>query len=161
MKKVFIGIGGNIGNVHENIINAIEQIRKKIGRVIRESSLYKTAPWGYKDQNDFLNKVICVSTELKPLEVLNNLLKIERDMGRNRHADNKNAARIIDLDILFYEDEIISYDNLVIPHSRLHLRNFVLTPLSEIAPDLQHPVLLKTIKNILEENPDNSAVNKL
>lgn len=161
MSKVFIGLGGNIGNVQETFVKVIAIVEEKIGSVINQSSLYKTAPWGFKDQNDFLNKVICVNTNLSPADVLKNLLTIELMMGRNRNADNKNAPRTIDLDILFYDDKIIADDNLVVPHPRLHLRNFVLGPLAEIAPNYIHPVILKKIKEIAAESSDTSVVKKI
>lgn len=161
MSKVFIGLGGNIGNVQETFVKVIAIVEEKIGSVINQSSLYKTAPWGFKDQNDFLNKVICVNTNLSPADVLKNLLTIELMMGRNRNADNKNAPRTIDLDILFYDDKIIADDNLVVPHPRLHLRNFVLGPLAEIEPNYIHPVILKKIKEIAAESSDTSVVKKI
>lgn len=161
MSKVFIGLGGNIGNVQETFVKVIAIVEEKIGSVINQSSLYKTAPWGFKDQNDFLNKVICVNTNLSPADVLKNLLTIELMMGRNRNANNKNAPRTIDLDILFYDDKIIADDNLVVPHPRLHLRNFVLGPLAEIEPNYIHPVILKKIKEIAAESSDTSVVKKI
>ncbi len=161
MEKVFISLGGNIGNVRENFEKAIAAIARSIGAVTKESSLYRTAPWGYKDQNDFLNQIICAETSLSPDGILKKLLSIEIGMGRNRDEDNKNAPRAIDLDILFYGDKIIIDDNLIIPHPRLHLRNFVLIPLMEIEPDLTHPVLGKSIKNIFFEKNDDSVVTKL
>ena len=161
MSKVFIGLGGNIGNVQETFVKVIAIVEEKIGSVINQSSLYKTAPWGFKDQNDFLNKVICVNTNLSPTDVLKNLLTIELMMGRNRNANNKNAPRTIDLDILFYDDKIIADDNLVVPHPRLHLRNFVLGPLAEIEPNYIHPVILKKIKEIAAESSDTSVVKKI
>ena len=128
MEKVFIGLGGNVGKVSENFDIAIEKIKELIGPVIKQSSLYKTEPWGNKNQDDFLNQVVCVETNLKPGKVLNNILAIEKIMGRNRNKDNQFAPRTIDIDILFYGKKIINRNNLIIPHPRLHLRNFVLTP---------------------------------
>lgn len=161
MEKVFIALGGNVGNVSENFEIASEKIKEMIGRVIKQSSIYKTEPWGNKNQNDFLNSVICVETDLNSDEVLKNILSIEKAMGRDRNKDNQFAPRTIDIDILFYGEKIINNDNLVIPHPRLHLRNFVLTPLMEIAPGLIHPVLNKTIKELFQSNKDSSLVNKV
>ena len=160
MEKVFIGLGGNVGNVSENFDTAIEKIKELIGPVIKQSSLYKTEPWGNKNQDDFLNQVVCVETNLKPGKVLNNILAIEKIMGRNRNKDNQFAPRTIDIDILLYGDKIINRNNLIIPHPRLHLRNFVLTPLMEIAPDLMHPILNKKIKDLFKNNTDLSVVKK-
>ncbi|KAA9035888.1 2-amino-4-hydroxy-6-hydroxymethyldihydropteridine diphosphokinase [Ginsengibacter hankyongi] len=158
MEKVFIALGGNVGRVSEKFEMAIEKIREMIGPVIKESSLYKTEPWGNKNQDDFLNSVICVETNLTSDEVLKNILAIEKAMGRNRNKDNQFAPRTIDIDILFYGNKIINTDHLIIPHPRLHLRNFVLTPLMEIAPGLIHPILNKTIEEISGLNTDSSVV---
>jgi len=159
MEKLFIALGGNVGRVSENFEMAIEKIKEMIGPVIKESSLYKTEPWGNKNQDDFLNSVICVETNLTSDEVLKNILSIEKAMGRNRNKDDQFAPRTIDIDLLFYGDKIINTDNLIIPHPRLHLRNFVLTPLMEIAPRLMHPVLNKTIEEISRLNNDSSVVS--
>lgn len=158
MEKVFIALGGNVGRVSEKFEMAIEKIREMIGPVIKQSSLYKTEPWGNKNQDDFLNNVICVETNLTSDEVLKNILAIEKTMGRNRNKDNQFAPRTIDIDILFYGNKIINTDNLIIPHPRLHLRNFVLTPLMEIAPGLIHPVLNRTIAELSGLNTDSSVV---
>ena len=160
MEKVFIGLGGNVGNVSENFDTAIEKIKELIGPVIKQSSLYKTEPWGNKNQDDFLNQVIYIETNKSPDEVLKNILSIEKAMGRNRNKDNQFAPRSIDIDILFYNEEIINKGNLIIPHPRLHLRNFVLTPLIEIAPGLMHPILNKKIKDLFKNNTDLSVVKK-
>ena len=160
MEKVFIQLGGNVGNVPENFDLAIKEIEQTIGRVIKRSSRYKTEPWGNKNQDDFLNQVICVETILNPDEVLEKILGIEKTMGRNRDTEDKFAPRTIDIDILFYGRKIIDNDNLTIPHPRLHLRNFVLTPLMEIAPELLHPVLNKKIKDLFKLNKDTSVVKK-
>jgi dihydroneopterin aldolase/2-amino-4-hydroxy-6-hydroxymethyldihydropteridine diphosphokinase len=161
MEKIFIALGGNVGNVSENFEIATERIKEMIGPVIKQSSLYKTEPWGNKNQDDFLNQVVCVETNLKPDKVLKNILAIEKIMGRNRNKDNQFAPRTIDIDILFYGKKIINRNNLIIPHPRLHLRNFVLTPLTEIAPGLMHPILNKKIKDLLKNNTDLSVVKKV
>jgi 2-amino-4-hydroxy-6-hydroxymethyldihydropteridine diphosphokinase len=161
MEKVYIALGGNVGNVSESFKVATNKIKRLIGPVISESSLYITEPWGNKNQDDFLNQVICSQTLLSPGAVLKNILTIEKTMGRNRNKDNQFAPRTIDIDILFYDEKIINKNNLIIPHPRLHLRNFVLTPLMEISPALIHPVLNKTIKELFELNEDVSIVNKV
>lgn len=161
MEKVFIALGGNIGNVSRNFEIAIKKIEEIIGYVIKQSSLYKTEPWGNKNQDDFLNKVMCVETNLNPDEVLKNIIAIEKMMGRNRNKDNQFAPRTIDIDILFYNGNIINTGNLVVPHPRLHLRNFVLTPLMEIAPGFIHPLFNKTIKDLFKVSKDSSVVNKV
>src|ERR1039457_939037 len=122
MERIFLGLGGNVGNVAMAFDNAIENIETEIGKVINKSKRYKTEPWGIKTQENFLNMVLEIETELTPVEIL---------------------SQIIDIDILFYGGKIIRNNKLIIPHPRLHLRNFVLTPLKDIAPDLVHPVLRK------------------
>lgn len=156
-----MALGGNVGNVSETFDIALEKIQESIGQIITKSSLYKTEPWGYKNQDFFLNKVICIETNLNPNEVLKKILEIEKMMGRNRDKDNQYAPRTIDIDILFYGKKIINTGNLSIPHPRLHLRNFVLTPLMEIAPDLIHPSFNKKIKDLLINNNDTSLVKKV
>lgn len=161
MEKVFIALGGNVGNVSENFEMAIEKIKELIGPIIKRSSLYRTEPWGNKNQDDFLNQVIYVETNESPEDILRNILFIEKAMGRNRNKNNQFAPRSIDIDILFYNEEIINKDNLIIPHPRLHLRNFVLTPLMEIAPDLTHPLFNKKIKELFKSNSDLSVVKNI
>lgn len=161
MEKVFIALGGNVGKVSENFEIVTLKIKEMIGPVIKQSSLYKTEPWGNKNQDDFLNQVIYVETNKSPDEVLKNILSIEKAMGRNRNKDNQFAPRSIDIDILFYNEEIINKDNLIIPHPRLHLRNFVLTPLMEIAPELIHPLFNKPIKELYKNNSDLSVVKNI
>ena len=142
---VFIGIGSNIWNKEENIRKAIGSIKEKC-KILRISSLYETEPIGYKKQNWFLNCAIEIETEFEPLELLNFLQSIEKKMGRVKTI--KNGPRIIDLDILFYDNKVINEKGLAVPHPRLHERLFVLEPLKEIAPEFVHPVLNKSIKEI-------------
>ena len=123
--------------------------------------MYKTEPWGNKNQDDFLNKVVEVETKQTAADVLESILSIEKMMGRNRNKDDQFAPRSIDIDILFYGEEIIDETYLEVPHPRLQLRNFVLTPLMEIAPGYIHPVLKKSIKELNELNNDSSKVNKV
>jgi 2-amino-4-hydroxy-6-hydroxymethyldihydropteridine diphosphokinase len=158
MVNLFLGLGGNVGNVSEKLKIALEEINKKIGTVIAKSSTYKTEPWGNKNQDFFLNQVVEVQSALGAEDVLKKTLEIERLLGRNRDRDNQFAARTVDIDILFYGNEIIRLADLIVPHPRLHLRNFVLTPLSEIAPEFFHPYLNKKIKDLLKDTPDRSDV---
>jgi 2-amino-4-hydroxy-6-hydroxymethyldihydropteridine diphosphokinase len=158
MVNLFLGLGGNVGNVSEKLKIALEEINKKIGTVIAKSSTYKTEPWGNKNQDFFLNQVVEVQSALGAEDVLKKTLEIERLLGRNRDRDNQFAARTVDIDILFYGNEIIRLADLIVPHPRLHLRNFVLTPLSEIAPEFFHPSLNKKIKDLLKDAPDRSDV---
>jgi 2-amino-4-hydroxy-6-hydroxymethyldihydropteridine diphosphokinase len=149
MAIVYIGIGSNVGNRESNCRMAIERLNEKGIEVKKTSSMYETEPWGFKDQPKFINMVIEAETRLEPERLLIVLKDIEKEMGRKETV--KWGPRIIDLDILFYNDKIINQDELQIPHPYLHKRDFVLVPLSEIAPNKTHPILKKTIKELMEE----------
>ena len=161
MKKVILALGGNVGDVAKSFDFTIEKIESLIGPINKRSSRYKTEPWGIKDQDYFLNMVLEVSTNLSANEVLTCIINIEKMLGRNRKKGNQYGPRTIDIDILFYSREIINDPNLVIPHPRLHQRNFVLTPLMEIAPGFLHPVLKKKIKTLFAELEDKSVLKKI
>lgn len=134
MAKCFIGIGSNLGNREKNIRSAIEFLKKVKIKVLKESRLISTKPVGGPKQGKFLNAVLKVETKLSPLNLLKTLKAIEEKLGRVETI--KNGPRTIDLDILLYEDRIIKTPQLTIPHPRMHKRNFVLKPLTEIAPDI-------------------------
>lgn len=144
---VYIGIGSNLGNREENCLKAIRLMEEQGIKVVKRSSLYETEPWGVKDQPMFINMVIEAETELTPQELLRVLKSIESAMGR---VETKRwGPRLIDLDILFYDDMILDTPELRIPHPYIHERPFVLRPLGEIAPELEHPVLKKKIKELM------------
>jgi dihydroneopterin aldolase / 2-amino-4-hydroxy-6-hydroxymethyldihydropteridine diphosphokinase len=149
MSEVYLSLGSNLGNPQENLSKAISKIQKKGITIQAQSSFIRTAPYGYREQPDFLNCVIKISTDLCPRELLETILSIEMEMGRVR--EEKWEPRIIDIDIIFYDNLVMDSENLVIPHPDLHNRLFVLEPLSEIAPNLIHPVLKKTTLQLLEE----------
>ena len=161
MTKIILALGGNVGNVSETFDMAEKKIENTIGKITLKSSLYKTEPWGNKKQDDFLNKVIIAETSLTPAEVLTNIINIEKELGRQRKKEDQYAPRTIDIDILFYNKKIIDTNDLIIPHPKLHLRNFVLAPLSEVAPDFVHPLLNKKIKDLFLNSNDSSVVEKL
>jgi len=148
-----------MGDSKKQLIKAISMIEKKIGKIIRQSGLYQTAAWGKTDQPDFLNQVIVADTKLTAAQTMETILSIETAMGRIR--TEKNAPRIIDIDILFFNKEIIHQKDLSIPHPAIHLRRFVLVPLNELAPDFIHPVLKKTNHQLLMKCPDELNVKKI
>lgn len=154
--QVFILLGTNLGERISNLEKAKKEIELIIGKVTKTSKIYETAPWGITEQPSFLNQVLQISTDLKPTKVLQTILKIEETMGRIR--EQKWGARLIDIDILYFGNEIIQKQNLVIPHPFLHERRFTLTPLVEIAPNFEHPIFQKNNKELLKKCEDNSNV---
>ena len=158
MNTTYLLLGSNMGNSLVLLSTAIEQIEKQIGKRMLQSGLYATAAWGNSSQPDFLNQVIEVATSLDAAETLQTILAIEKIMGRTRTV--KNAPRVIDIDILFFNNEIITQSDLTIPHPEIQNRRFVLTPLYEIAPQMIHPLLNKTIHELLLQCPDQLAVKK-
>lgn len=159
MNKVYVLLGGNMGNRKKYIAAALRQIEKKLGKVSRTSSLYQTAAWGNTDQPDFLNRVIIVHTDQTAEKCLKTCLLIETSLGRVRTS--KNAPRTIDIDLLFYNKAIVKQKSLCLPHPALHLRRFVLVPLNELSPNFKHPVLQQTIHQLLIKCKDELNVNKI
>ncbi|MHA8061781.1 2-amino-4-hydroxy-6-hydroxymethyldihydropteridine diphosphokinase [Cytophagaceae bacterium 50C-KIRBA] len=157
--NIYLSLGGNLGNTLEIFKNVYPILEKKIGPILHFSSIYQTKAWGNTHQADFLNQVLKLSTELNPQELIAQLLLIESELGRVRKQQWE--ARIIDLDILFYGHQVIQESNLQIPHPFLPQRKFVLIPLTEIAPNLTHPILQKDIHTLLLACPDSSEVKKL
>lgn len=159
MSKVYFSIGSNKGNRSQLINEAIDKIDISIGKVEQKSSIYETQSWGFKS-NNFYNVCLLIESSLSVESIFNKILKIEKDMGRLK-SGNKYSDRCIDIDILFVEDIIVNSKNLIIPHPRLHLRKFVLTPMLDIAPDLIHPILNKSIKQLELECDDNDQPKKI
>ena len=160
MNRAYISLGANIGNCRKNIQEAVIQIQKKIGILTDLSSLYVTPAWGFEGPN-FLNACIGIDTNDKPLKLLEKLLDVEQAMGREHHTKTGYNSRYIDLDLLFYADQIINTSALILPHPKIEFRNFIMHPLNEINPNLIHPTLNKTIADLLSVSSDKSKVKKL
>jgi len=159
MNTAILLIGGNLGNRPLLLQQAVQLIEQQAGKVVKLSGLYETAPWGNVQQPDYLNQALQISTPLAPLPLLHTLLNIEREIGRIRQQ--KWGARVIDIDIIFYNDEVISLPELKIPHPRMQNRQFVLVPLNEILPDLVHPIFQQTVHALLAACDDELPVKKL
>lgn len=130
--RSYLSLGSNLGNKEQNILKAYKMIEEKVGTIIRKSSLYATSPWGFCSENEFLNSAICIETELSPRELLLTTQDIERFIGRTAKATAGYQDRIIDIDILLYDDRIVNEPDLKIPHPLMEQRDFVMTPLKEI-----------------------------
>lgn len=151
MAIVYLGLGTNLGDKTANLHTAVRQIEEKIGDVVSLSSFYETAPWGFDSENSFLNAAVCVETALSPQEVLRRTQEIERSMGRTQKSEQGiYHDRVIDIDLLLYNKEIINTAGLTLPHPLMHQRDFVMKPLVEIAPDVVHPVLGKKLREIFK-----------
>jgi 2-amino-4-hydroxy-6-hydroxymethyldihydropteridine diphosphokinase len=157
MNRAYLLLGGNIGDRLANLNEARQLLEKQVGEIIESSGVYETASWGKMNQPDFLNQVLLTESALTAEEIMKQILSIENEMGRMR--TEKNASRLIDVDILFFNEEIINKDNIIIPHPQIQNRNFALYPLNELAPNLIHPIFKKTIHELLLECDDPLAVN--
>lgn len=157
MPVAYIGLGSNLNDRMKNLNKAIELIKKESSiRVLKNSSVYQTEPVGMKDQPCFLNMALEVETQLSPFELLDFLQGVEKKMGRKK--ERKWGPRNIDLDILLYENKITNSAELTLPHPQVHLRKFVLIPLAEITKDKVHPLLKKTIPELLQDLKEDSKV---
>ena len=145
---VYLALGSNMGNRLANLKAAINNLTPQMA-VKARSSVYETPPWGYTEQSAFLNQVIMAETYLQPQALLAHLKRLEKALGRK--PSFQNGPRLIDIDILFFDDLVIDTPPLVIPHPRLHERAFVLIPLADIAPDLIHPILYKSVREMLAD----------
>ena len=149
MAFVYLGLGTNLGEKERNLSDAIISLSQEVGFVIRSSTFYTSKPWGFESDNDFLNAVVLVDTALTPFDVLSKTQEIEKGLGRTAKTINGYSDRLIDIDILLYDNLIIDQPTLKIPHPLIAERDFVIIPLSEIAPDLVHPVFGRKIAALL------------
>ena len=160
MNKAVLLLGSNLGDGQLLFQHVISMIDERLGKLEMQSALYQSPPWGFEHENNFINQVLIMNTEKDTEQVLQSCLQIEVDLGRKRKTQGY-GARIIDIDVLFVNDEVIETETLVIPHPRLHLRKFTLLPLAELIPDFVHPTLNKTIQELLAACEDNSEVRKI
>ena len=159
MNLAYILTGGNLGDREENLRQARVAIEQKCGPVTKSSALYETEAWGLKDQGPFLNQALELRTPMGARELLDTLLAIELSLGRVREV--KYGPRIIDIDIIFFNHDVIELPGLSVPHPQMHLRRVALEALAEIAPAYIHPIFNKSVSQLLAECTDTLAVNKL
>ncbi len=159
VRPTYLSLGSNQGDRLQFLQRALDAIDENIGRVVKVSSVYKAASWGFSS-DDFLNICIEISTHLNPENLLSTLQTIERSMGRERNSDPNYEARNIDIDILIFDNEIIISQGLIVPHKEMLERNFVMVPLAEIAPNLRHPINKKRIEILKEQCEDENAIEK-
>ncbi len=158
--QTYISLGSNVGDKFLNLQQAVDAVFESIGTIHKISPVYETASWGF-EADDFLNAVILVQTELTSKHLLKALLKIEKKLGRTRKQDSGYQSRIIDLDVLYYDEEVIATDQLQLPHPHMHKRRFILQPLCDIAPEEVHPAIKKNTDQLLAECEDDTKTEKM
>jgi 2-amino-4-hydroxy-6-hydroxymethyldihydropteridine diphosphokinase len=163
MHKVFLGLGGNIGNKEENFIRVHQLIGKILGPIQQASSVYETPPWGFHAENNFWNQVVLIETKLEAEELLWRIKEIEEMFGRKERLpeEERYTSRVMDIDILYFDEEYFETKTLIVPHPRIHERLFVIVPLAEIAPDFKHPLRRLTQLTLLENCRDKSIIKKV
>jgi 2-amino-4-hydroxy-6-hydroxymethyldihydropteridine diphosphokinase len=154
-----IALGSNQGQPLKQLAEAQRHIARRMGRIVKASSVYQTAAWGLEDQPDFLNQVLLIETPYPPLFVLKTSLEIERQMGRRRIQ--KWGPRSIDLDLILFDQVVLNHPDLILPHPHMAERAFVLKPASEVAPNWRHPITQKSLRDLLKQCPDPLSVRKL
>ncbi|WFE85412.1 2-amino-4-hydroxy-6-hydroxymethyldihydropteridine diphosphokinase [Parabacteroides chongii] len=152
MAIAYLALGTNIGNKRRNMITAAALLAERVGDVLALSGFYETEPWGFQSENTFLNAALRLETSLSPLELLKATQQIEVEMGRTQKSNGTYHDRIIDIDILLYDDLILQTPELTLPHPLMQDRRFVMEPLLEIAPNVVHPVFKKTIVSLIREH---------
>ncbi|MDR0602759.1 MAG: 2-amino-4-hydroxy-6-hydroxymethyldihydropteridine diphosphokinase [Bacteroidales bacterium] len=158
MHKVYFLVGGNVNNTRLKYEQLSILFQKKIGKITASSQFYKSPPWGFNSPNPFINWAVCVETHLTPPRLMKETQHIERLLGRKKNKTVQYEDRSMDIDIIFYDNISWNTEDLHIPHPKMHLRNFVLTPLFEICPFFVHPVMKKDITVLKKECQDNSVV---
>jgi len=158
MHSVYLLVGGNLDNTHAKYERLFVLLEKHIGKIIDKSQFYESSSWGYESAHLFINMAICIETELSPKALIKETQRIESLFGRAKTTSNQYKDRIMDIDIIFYDDIILDTEDLQIPHPRMHLRNFVLYPLAEICPELVHPVFKKDVGRLKAECGDEGEV---
>lgn len=158
--QLILSLGGNLGNKAQIFAETSDLIENEIGNVVDASPIYETPPWGFVSENHFWNQVLVVETSLNPMEVLQKIREIEKHFGRERKAGIY-QSRMMDIDILFYDDLVMETDELTIPHPHIFERRFVLAPLCDICPELVHPGKSKPVREMLSECSDNSLVKRV
>ena len=151
MAIVYLGLGTNIGDKHKNMTTAVTLLKERVGEVLALSDLYETEPWGFESDNSFLNAVLVMRTKLLPMDLLEATREVEIEMGRIEKSNGTYHDRIIDIDLLLVDDVILRNERLTLPHPLMQQRLFVMQPMAQVAPDLMHPVLHKTMREILVE----------
>ncbi len=159
-KLLILQLGSNLGNRTGNLHRAHLLIGESIGPIKSVSSIYETAPWGYDSKNGFLNQCITIRSDMDPGRILEKIHLIEEKLGRQERS-LEYIDRLIDIDILFYGDMVLSLPDLQIPHNKIPDRRFALVPLAEILPDFEHPIFRKTISTLLSECIDNLEVKRI
>lgn len=159
MAKVYFVIGGNLGDREQYIERTKSLISERVGLVLRTSSIYESEPWGFEHSQNFLNQVLIVDTQLSPAALLLEISFIEGVLGRERNCAGY-CSRTADIDILFYDQQVLLTPSLVIPHKYLHKRQFVLHPLAELVPDMIHPLFSVTIRELMAICDDTTKVWK-
>lgn len=150
MAIVYVSLGTNLGDRHNNMLTAVALLAERVGKILALSALYETEPWGFDSNNSFLNAALVMETDCEPMELLTITQRIEQEMGRTEKSNGVYHDRLIDIDLLMYNDLVLNSPLLTLPHPLMHEREFVLKPLVEIASGVVHPVLNETISQLYD-----------